>query len=461
MKKALIAMSGGVDSSVAALLMQQKGYECVGATMKLFENEQAGVKREKTCCSLDDVEDARSVAYRLHMPYYVFNFTANFEKEVMDRFVHAYENGWTPNPCIDCNRYLKFEKLYLRMHVLPKRILDGIIEMIYALDKIAPGTANADTLLYGVEVKFYNMEVSIDENLETRHKGLYIIGKTFDLASLEDVDAGYNVEEWKCENEPNGIICLEDSIMISDKASDAIIQMDYSGNLIKKIGKTGNGEGEFLSPGAIKEYNHEIYVLDQGNNRVQIFDEQLNYVDKVDLINKKINDPDYVPQKMAVNEEGIYVTGMSLKEAVIDKYSNGDEEEIGANFIGSIASYQSEIYGINSMVRFYDKKNDSFGAVTTAPEWLLSVSGNKLKKVSELPYGFGITDFLIEDKKIICISGSGASVYSLGWNGEYKETLAIISGLENEENPQIDENNQGEYFIVMPKAKKIYRIYKK
>lgn len=288
-----------------------------------------------------------------------------------------------------------------------------------------------------------------------------ISNKTFDLASLEDIDAGYSVEELENVDEPNGIICLEDSIMISDKASDAIIQMDYSGNLIKKIGKTGNGEGEFLSPGAIKEYNHEIYVLDQGNNRVQIFDEQLNYVDKVDLINKKINDPDYVPQKMAVNEEGIYVTGMSLKEVVIDKYSNGDEEEIGANFIGSIASYQSEIYGINSMVRFYDKKNDSFGAVTTAPEWLLSVSGNKLKKVSELPYGFGITDFLIEDKKIICISGSGASVYSLGWNGEYKETLAIISGLENEENPQIDENNQGEYFIVMPKAKKIYRIYKK
>ena len=111
MKKALIAMSGGVDSSVAALLMQQKGYECVGATMKLFENEQAGVKREKSCCSLDDVEDARSVAYRLHMPYYVFNFTANFKKEVMDRFVCAYEKGWTPNPCIDCNRYMKFDHL--------------------------------------------------------------------------------------------------------------------------------------------------------------------------------------------------------------------------------------------------------------------------------------------------------------------------------------------------------------
>ena len=60
--------------------------------------------------------------------------------------------------------------------VMPKRILDGIVEMIYALDKIAPGTANDDTLLYGVEVKFYNMEVEIDEHLETNHKGLYIIG---------------------------------------------------------------------------------------------------------------------------------------------------------------------------------------------------------------------------------------------------------------------------------------------
>lgn len=129
MKKALIAMSGGVDSSVAALLMQQKGYECVGATMKLFENEQAGVKREKTCCSLDDVEDARSVAYRLHMPYYVFNFTANFEKEVMERFVCAYEKGWTPNPCIDCNRYLKFEKLYLRMQEMQ---MDTIVTGHYA-----------------------------------------------------------------------------------------------------------------------------------------------------------------------------------------------------------------------------------------------------------------------------------------------------------------------------------------
>ena len=116
--KALVAMSGGVDSSVAAYLLRQQGYDCVGVTMKLFHNEDAGVSRAKSCCSLDDVEDARSVAHRLGIPYYVFNFTADFKEQVMQRFVSAYERGLTPNPCIDCNRYLKFDRLYHRAEVL-------------------------------------------------------------------------------------------------------------------------------------------------------------------------------------------------------------------------------------------------------------------------------------------------------------------------------------------------------
>ena len=107
-------MSGGVDSSVAAYLMKQRGFDCIGVTMKLFANEDIGISREHSCCSLDDVEDARSVAYSLDMPYYVFNFSDRFETDVIDRFINAYENGITPNPCIDCNRYLKFDKLYMR-----------------------------------------------------------------------------------------------------------------------------------------------------------------------------------------------------------------------------------------------------------------------------------------------------------------------------------------------------------
>ncbi|OUP02181.1 tRNA 2-thiouridine(34) synthase MnmA [Drancourtella sp. An210] len=118
MKKAMIAMSGGVDSSVAAVLIKEQGYDCIGITMRLYQNEDAGISCKNTCCSLDDVEDARRVAYRLGMPFYVLNFTADFRKEVISRFVEAYENGATPNPCIDCNRYIKFDRLYQRVKQL-------------------------------------------------------------------------------------------------------------------------------------------------------------------------------------------------------------------------------------------------------------------------------------------------------------------------------------------------------
>ncbi len=117
MKKALIAMSGGVDSSVAAALMVQRGYDCIGVNMKLH-NTREETEGTKTCCSLTDAEDARSVCHKLGMPFYVFNFTGDFEREVIDRFVCAYEAGRTPNPCIDCNKYMKFSRLYERARVL-------------------------------------------------------------------------------------------------------------------------------------------------------------------------------------------------------------------------------------------------------------------------------------------------------------------------------------------------------
>ena len=129
MDKVLIAMSGGVDSSVAAFLMKEQGCQCIGATMQLFHNEDIGVKRTKTCCSLEDVEDARSVAFHLGIPYYVFNFSDDFKGQVIDRFIAAYERGATPNPCIDCNRYLKFERLYERARILG---CDAIVTGHYA-----------------------------------------------------------------------------------------------------------------------------------------------------------------------------------------------------------------------------------------------------------------------------------------------------------------------------------------
>ncbi len=111
-------MSGGVDSSVAAALLIEQGYEVTGVTLKLFSNEDIGIERSRTCCSLADVEDARSVAYRLGFNHHVFNFGEQFREQVIDRFASAYSCGETPNPCIDCNRYIKFSELLDRALVL-------------------------------------------------------------------------------------------------------------------------------------------------------------------------------------------------------------------------------------------------------------------------------------------------------------------------------------------------------
>ena len=113
--KALIAMSGGVDSSVAALLM--KDVERIGCTMRLFDKPEED-EHTKSCCSLREVEDARAVCHRLGIPYYVFNFTEDFQEKIIGKFIDSYRSGMTPNPCIDCNRYMKFDKLLLRAREL-------------------------------------------------------------------------------------------------------------------------------------------------------------------------------------------------------------------------------------------------------------------------------------------------------------------------------------------------------
>jgi tRNA-specific 2-thiouridylase len=136
-KKAVIAMSGGVDSSVAAWLMQEQGAECIGITLKLFANDDiekpapsvAGTATHKGCCSLEDINDARAVAYRLGMPHYVLNFADDFQDKVIRRFIDIYGEGGTPNPCIDCNRFIKFSRLLERARQLD---FDTIVTGHYA-----------------------------------------------------------------------------------------------------------------------------------------------------------------------------------------------------------------------------------------------------------------------------------------------------------------------------------------
>lgn len=114
-KKVVVGMSGGVDSSVAAYLLKEQGYDVIGVTMQIWQDEETAAQEENGgCCGLSAVDDARRVAQHLEIPYYVMNFKKEFKEKVMDYFVEEYLAGRTPNPCIACNRYVKWESLLQR-----------------------------------------------------------------------------------------------------------------------------------------------------------------------------------------------------------------------------------------------------------------------------------------------------------------------------------------------------------
>lgn len=119
-KRVVVAMSGGVDSSVAAGILAQQGYDLIGITIKTYKYEDVGgnIGNESSCCSLDGINDARAVAMKLGFPHYVLDFSEKFGAEVIDNFVDEYLAGRTPNPCVICNRKIKWEELIRKSDAL-------------------------------------------------------------------------------------------------------------------------------------------------------------------------------------------------------------------------------------------------------------------------------------------------------------------------------------------------------
>ena len=213
-RKVVVGMSGGVDSSVAAWLLKEQGYDVIGVTMQIWQDEDTLVQEaEGGCCGLSAVDDARRVAMDLGIPYYVMNFKNEFRTQVMDYFAAEYMAGRTPNPCIACNRYVKWESLlrrslsigadyiatghYARIEQLPngryaiKKSVTAAKDQTYALYNLTQeqlshtlmpvGNYHKDEIIEEYTGK--TMEpgnfVDLDGNVLGRHKGIshYTVGQ--------------------------------------------------------------------------------------------------------------------------------------------------------------------------------------------------------------------------------------------------------------------------------------------
>ena len=158
-KKVVVGMSGGVDSSVAAYLLKEQGYDVIGVTMQIWQDEDRAIQEENGgCCGLSAVDDARRVAADLGIPYYVMNFKKEFKRDVIDYFIEEYRQGRTPNPCIACNRYVKWESLLKRsLDIGAAYIATGHYARIVKLDNGRYTLMRSATLAKDQTYALYNL----------------------------------------------------------------------------------------------------------------------------------------------------------------------------------------------------------------------------------------------------------------------------------------------------------------
>ena len=226
-EKVVVGMSGGVDSSVAAYLLKEQGYDVIGVTMQIWEDEeQQRTEENGGCCGLSAVDDARRVADRLEIPYYVMNFKQEFQEKVVDYFVEEYLAGRTPNPCIACNRYVKWESLLKR-------------SMEIGADYIATGH-------YARIAKLPNGRFAIRNSVTARKDQTYAL---YNLTQFQLAHTLMPIGEY--EKDQVRRIAQEAGLPVAEKPDSQDICFvpdgDYAAFLKKKAGERMPGEGDFVT----------------------------------------------------------------------------------------------------------------------------------------------------------------------------------------------------------------------
>ncbi len=212
----VVAMSGGVDSSVAAALLVEQGYRCIGVMMRLWAELRAGEGSTNKCCSLESVHDARRVADRLGIPFYLINVEEPFKAKVVDFFIDGYSRGRTPNPCLECNRHIRFDYLlnYARRlgadylatghYARTRRLDNGAVQLLKAVDERKDqsyvlsvlGQAELNSVLFPVG-EYAKPEI----RALAAERGLPIAGKhdSMDLCFIADDDYRRFLQDWAAE----------------------------------------------------------------------------------------------------------------------------------------------------------------------------------------------------------------------------------------------------------------------